>query len=81
MLGVIGGESLILGGLAVPVPIDELSIHLPHFVTHLFRSCRRVATVNYVKVVVRNDEEDVEQNKDCGNDEHGESFQSGVFSL
>ena len=80
MLGVIGGESLILGGLAIPVPIDELSIHLSHFVTKLFRGPNRVAAIGYDKVV-RNDEEDVEQNKDCGNDEHGESFQSGVFSL
>ena len=80
MLGVIGGESLILGGLAIPVPIDELSIHLSHFVTKLFRGPNRVAAIGYGKVV-RNDEEDVEQNKDCRNDEHGESFQSCVFSL
>ena len=51
MLGVIGGESLILGGLAIPVPVDELSIHLSHFVTKLFRGLDRVSAIVYVKVV------------------------------
>ena len=81
MLGVTGGESPIFGSLAIPVFVDELSIQLSNFVTQLFRCSRRVAAINYVKVVVRNDEEDVEHSKDCGNDEHDESFQSGVFSL
>ena len=81
MLGVTGRESLILRGLAVPVSVEELSVHLSNFVTQLFRSSRRVAAINYVKVVVRNEEEDVEHCKDCRNDEHDESFQSGVFSL
>lgn len=80
MLGVTGGESLVLGGLVVPVSVDELSIHLSSFVTQLFSSCRRVAAINHVKVVVRNDEEDVEHNEDSRNDEHDESFQSSVTS-
>jgi hypothetical protein len=60
VLGVIGGESLILGGLVIPVPVNELSVHLSHFVTKLFRDSNRVAAIDYVKVVIRNDEEDVE---------------------
>ena len=81
MLGVIGGESLILSALTVPVPVDELSVHLHRFSTQPFGRSRRVTTIDYGQVVVRNDEEDVQHNKDCGNDEHGESFQSSVFLI
>ena len=81
MLRIIGRESLILRVSAIPISVDKLSIHRSHFIPHLFRRCRHVATINYVKVVVRNDEKDVEHCEDCWNDEHGVSFQSSVFSL